>query len=60
MEAKDGGDYGDSIREMCKDKPEMAEKLMDIDYDKLDKYIRDNIVKILKNNGIEEINMDEY
>ena len=60
VEARDGGDYGESIKEMCKDKPEMAEELINFDHNKLNKDIRHNIVEILKNNEQMKINMDEY
>lgn len=60
IEARDGGDYGESIKEMCKDKPEMFEKLINFDHKKLNKDMRDNIVKILQNNGHNNINMDEF
>ena len=35
IQSRDGSEYAPSIKEMCKDKPLMANKLMNIDYAKI-------------------------
>lgn len=56
----DGSEYAPSIKEMCKDKPLMADKLMNIDYEKINEELRDNVIAILKRNGHNNVNMEEF
>ncbi len=42
---------------MCKDKPLMANKLMNIDYVKIHEELKNNVVAILKRNGHNDVNM---
>lgn len=60
IQPRDGSEYKPSIKEMCKDKPLMANKLMNIDYEKINEEIKNNVVAILKRNGYNDVNMEEF
>lgn len=60
IQPRDGSEYAPSIKEMCKDKPLMADKLMNIDYEKINEELRDNVITILKKNGYNNVNMEEF
>lgn len=57
---RDGSEYAPSIREMCKDKPMMAIKLMNIDHEKINEELRNNVITILKKNGHNNVNMEGF
>lgn len=60
IQPRDGSEYAPSIREMCKDKPMMAIKLMNIDHEKINEELRNNVITILKKNGHNNVNMEGF
>ena len=60
IQPRDGSEYAPSIKEMCKDKPLMANKLMNIDHEKMNEKLKDNIITILNKNGYNNVNMESF